>query len=134
MSCQAEERITLHMTAVDVTVALSENHPGAIVVVGNWIKSSPNGLLEILTLDTKHLYGERIWELYCLCGEDLDRFKYHVGVELPDQITGELSAMGPYRPDRNDTEFWEKRRFGKPGSFWALEQPPSEKDYEYPIR
>jgi hypothetical protein len=126
------------MSAQDVILALGENHPGAIVVVGKWIMSNPLGLMEVLLLDTKHLYGERIWELYCLCDEDLERFKYHVDVELPDQETGKISATGPYAPRYDDKkaleDFWEKRSFGKPGSFWALEHPPSERAYKYPIR
>lgn len=135
MATKSTDRINdLSMTTMEVVLALSEGNTGAATVVMRWLSSSPFGLIEILTLDTKRLYGDRIWELFTtVCGEDLERFKYHVAVELPNQETGELSVTGPHSPDFDDYDFWAKRRFGKPGSFWALENPPAG-NYEYPIR
>lgn len=129
------DRITPGMDAIGVVFALSEGNPGAATVISKWLASSPMAIFEILMLDSKRLYGHRVWELYKdVCGEDLERFRYHVGVELPNQETGQLMVSGPYSPDLNDKDFWTKRSFGQPGSFWALKNPPSERDYEYPIK
>lgn len=133
----SQGRITMSSlgTPSDFISALSENNPGAIHVLLEWISSNPGPevILEMLVIDGKRLYGQGIWDLYKLCGNDIERFKYHVLTELPNQETGQLSVTCPYRPNPNDSAFWEKRRFGKPGSFWALENPPSEADYAYPI-
>lgn len=132
---ETKDRITSGMSNVDVVLALAENLPGAIEVVGRCIKSDPLGFLAVLPLDSKRLYGKRIWELYLLCGEDIERFKYHYRVELPNQETGELRVNGAIEYELTiDDKFWAKRRFGKPGSFWALENPPFERKYEYPIK
>ena len=122
------------MTAVDLVFALCGGNSGALRVLAEWFHSSPMAVIEMLSLDTKRLYDNRIWELYELCGQDIERFKYHVLTELPNQETGELSVSGPHSPDFDDKEFWQKRRSGQPGSFWALENPPSEANYEYPIK
>lgn len=131
----SQDRITsLTTTPAEVITTLCGGNPGALTVLLTWFRSSPFAMIEVLTLDTKRLYDHHIWEVYkYVCGEDFERFKYHVMVELPHQDTGELSVTGPYSPSLNNKEFWEKRRFGKPGSYWALENPPTEPDYEYPI-
>lgn len=130
----SQGRITSqHLSPVDLVSALSGGNAGAMTVLVEWLKSSPMAIIEMLIIDGKRLYEHRIWDLYKLCGRDIERFKYHVAVELPNQETGELSVTGPYSPDFDNKEFWEKRRFGQPGSFWALENPPSETDYKYPI-
>lgn len=136
MVTQTGDRLTdIHMTVTDMVIVRVDGNPGAIRVLREWIDSSgPIGVLELVILDSKRLYGSRIWELYKLCGQDIERFKYHVQVELPNQQTGQLSATGPYGPGFGNTEFWEKRKFGKPESFWALENPPDDPNYEYPIR
>ena len=114
--------------------ALSEENPGAINVLIQWIESDPMALLAILILDSKRLYGSHIWMVYKdVCSEDIERFKYHVQVELPNQETGQLSVIGPFAPSLEDKEFWEKRKSGKPGSYWALDNPPTSRKYEYPI-
>ena len=130
------DRITnLSATPIDVIITLSEGNPGAVMVLSKWHSSSPMAIIEMLILDTKRLYGPRIWELYKdVCGEDFERFKYHVQVELPNQETGVLSVTGPFSPDFDDTSFWEKRTSGRPDSFWALDNPPTESDYVYPIK
>jgi hypothetical protein len=131
----SQDRITsLTMTGPELISALCCSNPGALRVLAEWFHSSPMAVIEMLSLDTKRLYDNRIWDLYKLCGMDIERFKYHVQVELPNQETGELSVTGPHSPDFKDKEFWVKRRFGKSGSFWALENPPSEANYEYPIK
>lgn len=135
MNGTSQDRITrLDITAVDLVSALCGGNPGALRVLAEWFHSSPMAVIEMLSLDTKRLYDNRIWDLYKLCGQDIERFKYHVLTELPNQETGQLSVSGPHSPDFDDKEFWEKRRFGQPGSFWALENPPSEANYEYPIK
>lgn len=111
---------------------LSSMHHGALAVLLEWDRVVGESLR---IFDRKGLYDERIWELYELCGQDIMRFAYHVQVELPDQATGRVvSIHGFYADDLRGREFFEKRRFGEPGSFWALKDPPTEKDYAYPIR
>lgn len=128
------DRITsLDITLVDFFYALSNGNAGAMQVLLEWFNSSPSAVVEMLVLDNKRLYDHHIWELYRLCGKDIERFKYHVSVELPNQETGVLSVTGPFAPDSDDKEFWVKRSFGRPGSFWALESPPTEMNYVYPI-
>lgn len=130
------DRITsFEMTVVDVMLALSGGNPGAFRVLTEWFRSDPTvAIPEMVTLDTKRLYDSRIWDLYKLCGQNIERFKYHVLIELPHQETGQVSVSGPLSPSFDDKEFWTKRRFGRPGSFWALENPPTETNYEYPIQ
>lgn len=131
----SNDRIRIDMTVPEILYTLSEGNPGALTVLMDWMQSSDIALFQVLTLDSKKLYGSRIWELYKdICGEDLDRFKYHVLTELPNQETGILSVSGTYSPDFDDSEFWERRRFGTPNSFWALEHPPVSADYEFPIK
>ncbi len=128
------DRITLEMSLFDVVFAISEGNPGALQVLMQYAQSSSMGVLGLLTFDSKRLYGSRIWDLYNdICGKDLNRFAYHLEVELPNQETGQLSVSGPFSPAIGDSEFWEKRRAGKPGSFWALDTPPSTSFYDYPI-
>ncbi len=134
MATKSQDRIqSMQISFLEMVTILSGGIPGAVRVLVEWFNTSPTAPLEMLVLDSKRLYDHRIWELYKLCGCDIERFKYHVQVELPNQETGELSVTGPHTPDLGDKDFWEKRRFGEPGSFWALETPPSCSDYEYPI-
>ena len=85
-------------------------------------------------LEEKRFHGPRIWTLYKLCGEDIGRFDYHVVYELPNQETGIFMIVGPLEPDfAVDIDFWSRRRFGSPGSFWALKRAPRRKCYRYPI-
>lgn len=94
--------------------------------------------LLVLLFDSKHLYGTRINQLYNeICGGDKDRFLYHLQMELPDQGTGKLSITGPYcgQLGREGTDaHFAVRTHGKPGSFWALETPLTDSNYEYPIK
>ena len=88
MATKTESRLHMGMGAVDGIAALAENNFGAAAVLSDWVKSSPDGLLEIWILDEHRLYGSRIYELYSrICGSDLLRFKYHVHLELPHQET-----------------------------------------------
>lgn len=131
----SDNRITdLSTTAEDVAMTLSGGNPGAIRVLAEWFNTSPLALIEVLILDSKRLYDHHIWNLYKMCGYDIERFKYHVAVELPNQETGILSVTGPHAPRLHDKEFWQKRTYGQPGAFWALENPPLETHYEYPIK
>lgn len=134
MSPQSQSRITMHMSLTDMVMALAEGNPGAIRALAEWIKSSEDAIMELLTLDTKRLYGSKIWEVYKnVCGEDIERFKYHVCVELPNQETGKLTVSGPWGPSLNNRNFWNRRQFGAPGSYWALKNPPTDPNYEFPI-
>lgn len=137
------DRITsLDMTVAEVIGALSANpeqpcghsggcHPGAVRVLLDLFKHS--GILVVLLCDSKRLYAERIWDLYKnVCGEDIERFAYHLSVELPNQETGVLSVTGPQSPDFDDREFWKARSYGAPGSFWCLQNPPGP-GYRFPL-
>jgi hypothetical protein len=118
-----------------IIFVLTGGNLGATSVLLQWLDVDPYALLGFLNvLDTKHLYDEHIWNVYKLCGEDINRFIYHVQMELPDQATGRVSVTGPYTAEVNREGFFAKRRFGKPGSYWALEHPPVETNYSYPIR
>lgn len=87
------------------------------------------------------LYGNHILELYELCDCNLERFVYHACVELPQQRTGKLTfifppyslIMGLHSGSLNLDRHTKARQYGQPGSFWALQDPPAEKDYEFPI-
>jgi len=87
-----------------------------------------------LSIDEKRLYDERIGELFQLCGNDVKRFVYHIDIELPNQETGDWRMAGPFAMRcRRAPGFSEARQFGQPGSFWALESPPDNPYYKYPI-
>lgn len=68
------------MTARDAAGAMCDGNPGALTVMmamltrGDEIDpgSFAGGLLAILSMDTRGIYGSRIWMLYKdVCGEDL---------------------------------------------------------------
>jgi hypothetical protein len=140
-----EDRIIGNMTTIDAVMILIDGSYGSTKVIGPLLGSLGNdagGFL--LVMDKKRLYGHDIARLFELCGgninseEDIERFKYHVCVELPNQQTGEITIYGPYFKDLDvDTEagreFFLRRQFWYPGSFWGLEHPPSERNYEFPI-
>ncbi len=94
----ANERLTsLSMSITGMIVALSEDNPDATTVIMQLINRGE--LMLVLLLDSKYLYGSRIWELYSrICGEDFDHFIYHLTMELPDQETGQLSITGRMLP------------------------------------
>lgn len=99
-----------------------------------WHLSSPDAIEEIRILHAKGWSGLEVWELFLACGQNLERFRYHVTAELPDRDTGKLTLVsGKYVPEPGDREFWCKRVYGTPGSYWALKTPPLKADYEYPI-
>jgi len=119
-----------------IIYTLSDDNIGVINVLKKLRILNPALLLE---LDTKHLYGEHIWEVFAdVCGRDLERFKYHLEMELPCQICGELSHItGPFRDEMSEEErdrHVEARSYGEPGSYWALKNPPTNPDYKYPIK
>lgn len=140
-----EDRITGDMTVMDALMLLIEGSYGATKVMGPVMGSlgaDAGGFLTVM--DKKRLYGHAIAGLFALCGgdtdnvDDIERFKYHVCVELPNQQTGEIGIYGPYFEDLDveteaGREFFLRRQFWKPGSFWGLEYPPTERNYEFPI-
>ena len=76
----ANSRIQLTDTVMSATSKMVEGNPGALSVCAQMISRSaeidPNdfmgGLGPILSMDTLHIYGPRIWMLYKdVCGEDL---------------------------------------------------------------
>ncbi len=137
----ADTTTECRMTPADMNISVSEmitrltgGNLGSTRVLVEWLDRDPMAVLAFLTvLDLKHLYDEHIWVVYDkICDQDIDRFIYHVSMELPNQATGRLSVSGPYSRLANDA-FWAKRQSGKPGAYWALEQPPTERNYSYPI-
>lgn len=120
-----------------MAVLITEGNPGALSVVARM------EFLPMLLLDTKHLYGARIWNLYKdICGEDMERFGYHLAVELPCQVCGEMAVTGPYsveiekrliKKGRTMQDFFDARRGAKPNSFWGLKNPPTDPNYAFPI-
>ncbi len=83
-------------------------------------------------LIAKGLKGSRIWELYeTICGRDMDRFIYHIILELPCQCSGTLYMIpADYAKEigltRESVEnHFRFRQYGEPNSFWALEEPPT---------
>ena len=110
--------------------ALADGEADALLILTTVLRVDPETIYDI---DSKRLYGARIVQLYGeVCGWDLDRFIYHVGMELPNQETGQLSTAGKYARYA-DRDFLQKRMCGEPGSFWALAEPPTNRRYEYPI-
>ena len=98
--------------------------------------------LAIYTLKEKKLFGESIGQLlYEVCGSDMERFIYHILMELPYQETGEFGTDPFFKIFLTHNEFdheiakkhIETRKFGKPNSLWALKNPPTDPHYEYPI-
>ena len=132
----SKDRITgLNMSILEIMGALSEGNPGALRVLTELFGEDGRGFPDVIGCDSKRLYGSRIWVLYKdVCGEDIRRFRYHLQVEPPNQETGELSVTGPHAPrfDVDDSAFWAARAFGKPGSFWALQNPPG-RGYRFPL-
>jgi hypothetical protein len=115
---------------------LTDGHAGSLALLRRLVQIDK--IEVILVMDVKHLYGEKIWELYSkICGQDMDRFIYHVKMELPCQICGMFGIMDINEPPEITEEILNHirfRKFGKPGSFWALENPPEKSNYEYPIQ
>lgn len=132
------ERIQFHFDINQMLLVMSDGDPKSIEVMTKVLDYDLTGFMILLGMDTNKLYGSRIWELYSrICGEDIERFVYHLSMELPNQGTGQLSITGPYATKMSEEEekaFWAARMFGKPGSFWALEDPPTDPHYEYPIK
>jgi hypothetical protein len=124
-----------NITVAEMINILTGGNIGAATVLKMWCTVDPMAPLAFLTcIDLKHLYDERIWDVFELCGQDINRFIYHVEMELPDQDTGLPGISGPYVTQIDQEEFFAKRKHGAPGSFWALENPPTDPNYEYPIR
>lgn len=120
--------------SLEATVlVLAGGNPGATIVLMEWIRVDPMAMLGFFHLDIVHLYENSIWDVYEPCGSNIDRFIYHVSMELPNQATGVHGMFGPYVNQIDLVSFAAKRKFGRPGSFWALEHPPIERDYAYPI-
>ena len=111
-------------------VQVSQGWIKTLDLLTKWSLSSPDALDEIRILDAKGWSGLELWELFLACGQNLERFRYHVTTELPGKLT---LVSGKYAPEPGDREFWRKRAYGRPGSYWALKNPPLKADYEYPI-
>jgi hypothetical protein len=127
----------LNMSLPNIITALADGNHDAMKVMFQLTKKD-DGFFELLNLDAKGLYGANIWKVYKdVCGENIERFMYHLDIELPCQICGEVSITGPYAAKvtkaMDNEEFWNSRSYGKPGSFWALKEPPTDPNYDFPI-
>lgn len=130
-------RIRSGMTSSVIIGALTSNDPDSLVA----LRACYNVLGEELCfgffgwIDEKQLYGQRIGELFWLCGGDAGRFMYHVECELPNQGTGVwYPCDGPYAWLSGNGSFGAARQDRvPPHSFWALPEPPVNPDYDYPI-
>lgn len=92
----SEARITLEDSPLSAIMKLAEGNPGAIIVMTEIIKHGeqvdPDAILgsmaHILSLDTRKIYGSRIWMLYKdVCKENL----VHMLAVLRAVQLGELS-------------------------------------------
>lgn len=135
MAKVSQGRVTTNnLDVTQLMIALSEGTPGVTLVLGEMLRHSGIAAVnDMYTMYEKRLCGCRITELFNLCGRDVGRFVYHVQVELPNQETGAYYAKGHHAILCMSGEFKRRRSFGKPGSFWALEHPPTETNYQYPI-
>ena len=115
----------------EVISKVTENYASAGLVVRELLSNASSDYLSVL--DIRHLYGRELWEVYHrICGRDISRFIYHIEMELPCQICGKLDFLSGKRL-MEMTEQEKKlhcyvRRFGSPGSFWAVEP-----EYPYPL-
>lgn len=131
------ERVKMTDSIVDMLYKIGEGDREVMDMLQEFMDQGE--FLLVLLFDSKHLYGTRITQLYKeVCGGDRERFLYHLQMELPNQGTGELSITGPYcaklgRGEETEAHF-AARKYGKPGSFWALKNPPTDPNYEYPIK
>jgi hypothetical protein len=123
------------MTVMNFISKMADGNIGATTLLTQ-IMRREDGLMILLSLDASHLYGHHIWEVFKdVCGGDIERFLYHIDMELPCQICGEVLITGPYSimNEEKIRAHFEARRFWKPGSYWALENPPADPNYSYPI-
>jgi hypothetical protein len=124
------------MSAEDVILALAGGNPGAMILLAQLMQRG--GLMTLLHVDVVHLYEHHISEVYQdVCGCDFDRFFYHINMELPCQICGELIIPNHLAANMSKKEKRVHllfRQNGRPSSYWALEDPPTTPEYEYPIK
>lgn len=124
------------MNVEDVILALAGGNPGAMHLLAKLMRRG--GLMTLLHVDALHLYDHHISEVYeDVCGCDFDRFFYHITMELPCQVCGELILPDPFAANMSEEEKRAHllfRQNGRPGSYWALEDPPTTPEYEYPIK
>lgn len=137
-SHQGQCRIdSLHITTGEMLEKIAEGNIGALTVLMQLMRKE-NGIMVVLGLDSKHLYGHHIWEVFKnVCGQDIERFLYHVSMELPCQICGSVSITGPYAASlgfgEESMKYFDARRSWKPGSYWGLQNPPTNPNYRYPL-
>lgn len=137
--CWRDLRLPSVVPSVDALERLSGGNIGTYGLLLKLMDDSRiDPILLLGALDTKHLYDEKAYYLFkYVCGSDVDRFLYHLDMELPCQLCGQMSYTGPHYADMSREEqeaHMAARRFWKPGSYWALKDPPENPDYEYPIR
>ena len=128
----------LNGTIGELVDKLTEGSPTARMILMLAVVRIP---LFVLTVDTRRLYGDDIYDVFRrVCGDDMDRFLYHVAMELPNQATGEMSVTGPWSSKADDAWFAarshgaENIAAGGLRRFWALADPPlDDPNYDYPF-
>jgi len=68
-------KLKLEDTAISAVTKMAEGNPGAIQAVAELLKSSKEGLFNMMTLDTLGIYGTDIYILWSdQCGRDTTKF------------------------------------------------------------
>lgn len=76
-------------TTAEMLYVLSDGNIGAYNVLLELLVDKEEFML-LSRLDSLHIYGDRIWELYKeTCGADIDRFVSYISNELSCQICGQ---------------------------------------------
>lgn len=81
-------KIKADMTVLDTCMAMGEGNPGAIVCVIEMMNQGM--LLDLLMLDTKEVYGEKLYMLWndC-CDRDMEKYKKTLELIRTGAITDE---------------------------------------------
>ena len=68
------EQLKPNMDMIEMIMTISEGNPGAIKVIKEMLKK-PNGLMDILLLDSLDIRGSKIWLIYndC-CNQDMNKY------------------------------------------------------------
>ena len=68
-------KIRFDMTTLDMAMIMSEGNPGALQIVMSRLQT-PEGLLQLLTCDSKGIRGTNLYLLFSdCCGKDEEKFE-----------------------------------------------------------
>ncbi len=69
------EKLTANMSLMDMMMVMSQGNPGALTVLMQMMEN-PNGILDIVLLDSLDIRGSKIWMLYSdSCNQDMGKFQ-----------------------------------------------------------